>query len=427
MSNDSPATRRRPALWFAAAVVAVGATSGVTGMLVLLGLHAVQHLVYGTTETPTNPGLAAAAWQLRLGALVAAGIVAGVGWWAIRTFARPVVSVAGAVAGARMPWFSTTVHVGLQVVTVGLGASIGREVAPRELGAAFGGQVSSWFRLDERERRVLVACGAAAALSAVYDIPLAGAVFALEVLLGTFDAASTSAAIVTSVIASQLAHLVVPPAPLYLVHPVSTGWALGPVALGVGLVVGAAGAGFGAACAWLEKHRPRGIHQLWTMPVAFTLVGVVAIWLPEVLGNGRAAASVAFAGAPALVLLVLGVAKAVTTTGTIASGAAGGTLTPSVAVGGTLGGAAGWACSSVLPGVDPVACALLGATAFLTATMAAPVTALLITIEFTAAPLAMVAPLLVATGVSIVVTLAAKRYAAARAVARADLVGQAAD
>ena len=114
--------------------------------------------------------------------------MAGLGWWALYRFGRPLVSIRQAVKSddPRMPLVSTTVHALLQIVTVALGSPLGREVAPREIGSALAGWLSRRAGLSVAQSRIMVACGAGAGLAAVYNVPLGGAVFVLEVLLGTF-------------------------------------------------------------------------------------------------------------------------------------------------------------------------------------------------------------------------------------------------
>src|ERR1700676_3634540 len=100
-----------------------------------------------------------------------------------------LVSIKKAVdsPASRMPFAATTVHALLQIVTVALGSPLGREVAPREIGAALAGWLSDRAGLAAEDSRIMVACGAGAGLAAVYNVPIGGALFALEVLLGTFD------------------------------------------------------------------------------------------------------------------------------------------------------------------------------------------------------------------------------------------------
>ncbi len=106
-----------------------------------------------------------------------------------------------------MPAGTTTIHALLQIVTVALGSPLGREVAPREMGALGAGMVARKLGLMADETRTLVACGAGAGLAAVYNVPLAGALFSLEVMLLSFSWEKTLAAIITSAIAAWTATL----------------------------------------------------------------------------------------------------------------------------------------------------------------------------------------------------------------------------
>ncbi len=106
-----------------------------------------------------------------------------------------------------MPAGTTTIHALLQIVTVALGSPLGREVAPREMGALGAGMVARKLRLLEDETRTLIACGAGAGLAAVYNVPLAGALFSLEVMLLSFSWEKTLAAMMTSAIAARTATL----------------------------------------------------------------------------------------------------------------------------------------------------------------------------------------------------------------------------
>lgn len=106
-----------------------------------------------------------------------------------------------------MPAGTTTIHALLQIVTVALGSPLGREVAPREMGALGAGMVARKLGLTADETRTLVACGAGAGLAAVYNVPLAGALFSLEVMLLSFSWKKTLAAIITSAIAAWTATL----------------------------------------------------------------------------------------------------------------------------------------------------------------------------------------------------------------------------
>lgn len=378
----------------------VGVGAGVGGGLVYLGLHSIQHLAFGYSEGTFLDGLLDAPPANRVIALVVAGVVGAVGWYFLRAWGRrradrAVVSIESAVGGRRMPGVVTLLNAGLQVVIVGLGASIGREVAPREIAAWWASWLSERAGVSARERRILVACGAGAGLAAVYNVPFGGAVFAIEILLAEISFATVLPALATSAIAALVARLVVPANPLYSVeqvplHPQIVVWAIlaGPI-------IGFAAVGFVRLTRLAQSHRPKSWGILIVMPLVFAAVGVASLWLPAILGNGRSLGQLAMsASLPVVIILVITLVKTAATVGTIGAGAAGGTLTPSLAIGAGLGLTLGGVWQLLWPGEPLAAFALLGAAAFLAVTMRAPLTALLLVMEFTNQGPDMLAPIM---------------------------------
>ena len=187
------------------AVVLTGILAGLSGMVLALILHAIQHLAFGYSHGQLVgsesflQGVTDSSWSRRIMAIVAGGAVAGFGWWLLGRYGQKRVSIASAVANPSvpMPAGTTTIHALLQIVTVALGSPLGREVAPREMGALGAGMVARKLGLPEDESRTLIACGAGAGLAAVYNVPLAGALFSLEVMLLSFSWEKTQAAIIT--------------------------------------------------------------------------------------------------------------------------------------------------------------------------------------------------------------------------------------
>lgn len=395
-------SRRSVASWLLRLVsvtLLVGIGAGLSGLLVSIALHAIEHLAYGySTGTFLNGVVGAASWR-RVSALGIAGVIGAVGWWALRRWAPRVVSVEEAVAGRRMPALVTSANAALQVVIVGLGASIGRELAPRELAAMAAGWVTDRAGVSTRERRILVACGAGAGLAAVYDVPLGGALFAVEVLLAELSLATAIPAIITSAIATFVGWVAVPQAPLYAVPTVQLTPSLVVWAVIAGPLIGLCAAGFVGAARFAERIRPSGWSILVIMPAVFGVVGLASVWLPAILGNGQALGQVVFDGALSiLAVLVLMLAKVVATTATIGSGAAGGTLTPSVAIGVCLGVVLGGLWSLAWPGTSLAAFALVAAAAFLGTSMRAPLTAIVLVVEFSHQGLTLLAPTMLAVG-----------------------------
>lgn len=387
--------RSRDTAWlrFGAAMLLAGAGAGLGGALCYLLLHGVQRVVQDLDAGAGGP-----AWRIVLGVALA-GSVGGTGWWVLRRFARPIVPVPAAVSGMRMPVVTTVLHAALQIVIVGMGASIGREVAPRELGALFGGRAATLARLTPRQRRILVACVSAAGLSAVYHVPLAGAVFAVEVLLAEFSLATVAPALAVSGIASAVSAIVIPPPPVYSVPHLQQSPSLVVWALVAGPILGVLGLGFGRLTSLAERHRPRSWLLLLTMPVTFALVGALAVAFPQILGNGLALGDTAFDPRTGLGLLgVLALAKAATTVGSIGAGAYGGTLQPGFSIGAALGALLGGVWLLWWPGSPATAFAIAGAAAFLATSMSAPVTALVLAIEFTGVDPALTGAIALAVG-----------------------------
>lgn len=398
MPQTGNATRTTTPVWalkLAVITALVGVAGGVAGISVWLALQAIQFVAFGYPFGGHREAADAPSGLNRFLALTAAGVLTGVVWWAIRHWAKPVVSVTAAVGGKRMPALATVANAAVQILAVGLGASIGKEVAPREIGAWLSQLVTARAGLTARETRILVACGAAAGLAAVYDVPLGGALFAVEVLLGELTFATALPAFATSAIAAFTARLVIPDEVLYHVPAMHMSPSLLVWALVVGPLLGFAGVGFVKLTNRLQGMAPKGWHLLVVLPVVFAMVGLIAVPFPEILGNGRALGLVAmnatteapeFAGlSPIVFLLLLAVIRTITTSATIGAGAVGGTLTPSIAIGSAAGAALGglWVLLWPADGSNLAAFAFVGAAAFLATAMRAPFTALVLVVEFT--------------------------------------------
>ncbi|MDY7556026.1 chloride channel protein [Cryobacterium sp. 10C3] len=275
---------------------------------------------------------------------------------------------------------------------------------PRELGALAAGWLSEKAGVTARERRVLVACGAGAGLAAVYNVPLGGALFTVEILLAELTLATVLPALATSAIATLVAQIVVPTTPLYSVPQFTQTPSLLVWSLLAGPVIGFAAVGFVRLAAGAEKRRPQGWLILVVMPLVFSAIGLLSLLLPEILGNGRSLGQTAFdAVVPIGLVAVLLVAKVGVTIATIGSGAAGGTLTPSLAIGAAFGIVTGGLWGTLWPGTPVAAFALVGAAAFLGAAMRAPLTALVLVLEFTGQGPALLIPMTLAVAGAVVV------------------------
>ena len=410
MTDDPRPAPRRAALLVLAklglATLVVGVVTGLAVLLLVFIVHTIEHAVWGEAEGGFLDGLAYPAWMwLPLVTVAGAGVIAGVGWYALRRWGRKLASVEEGVAGRRMPALETVADTVLQVTSVALGASIGKEVAPRELSAMGASKVLAWFGVDARWRRILIASAAGAGLAAVYNVPLGGALFAVEILLAQFSIRAAVAALSVSAIATLVARPLVPDAPLYHVPAVEVSWSLIVAAVLTGPLMGLGASSFLAATKRLSRHRPTGWKLLVVLPLVFAAVGLAGVFFPLVLGNGRALAQAGFdVSQPALILLLLAVLKHVATSVSLGAGAIGGTLQPSVAIGAALGAAAAVGWGFVWPGADGTALAIVAAAAFLAANMRAPFTAIVLVIEFTGTGFALLVPIFLAVAGALAVS-----------------------
>lgn len=409
--NARPATAApsKP-LAFALVTVLTGVGAGLGGMALALLLHFVQHISYGYSlgqlvgHESFLDGVSAAAPLRRLIVLSACGLVAGLGWAALYRYGKPLVSIRKAVASAdpRMPFVSTVVHALLQIVTVALGSPLGREVAPREIGSLFAGRLAHRAGLSSDDCRLIVACGAGAGLAAVYNVPLGGAVFVLEVLLGTFAPRAMIAALVTSTVAAVVAWSGLGNEQQYVVPAFVASAPLLIWAAVCGPLFGLAAYGFVQLTSSARAHAPRGVNLVVLSVLNFAAIGALTMVFPQLAGNGKGAASLSFGGelgiGLAAALLVLKVAIEAST---LRAGAEGGLLTPGLTNGALLAVVLGGVWNHFLPGMAPGACALIGAGAFLAASMQMPLTAIVLIVEFTHASHDLLFPLLLAVAGSV--------------------------
>jgi H+/Cl- antiporter ClcA len=396
----------------------LGLAAGLSSGLLALLLKFVENLFLNFNETPILPGPFTTPWFWRATSVTVGGIIAALVWWLLRNRTTSVPSVSQAVQDKTMPVWQTVVHVSTQIFLVGTGASIGREVAPREAGAMLAG---IWMRLykrlnlDAEDRRLLVAAAAGAGFAGIYISPLTGALFSIEILLKKINTTTVAVSFSMSVIAAAVGGAIHGFGPYYNVGTELFQQQLLIFGLIAAPIIGYLGGWFAKATAWAERYKTTNIHILWQLPLAAALTGLVSIWAPEVMGNGRALAQIAMNASSAngiLLIVLIGGFKALLTILTIRSGASGGTLTPSIALGASTGAALGavWnlatqnmtASGSTLPGIPIWQCAIVGAVALLSASQQAPLMALMMLMEISHLPITALGPLGLATCLGVV-------------------------
>jgi H+/Cl- antiporter ClcA len=303
-----------------------------------------------------------------------------------------------------MPALRTLGSALLSVVIVGMGVSLGREGAPKQAGAVLANFFSDRGRLSDEQRRLLVACGAGAGMGAAYGVPLGGALFSLEVMRGMLALRYVLPALVASVVATAVSWVALPDAPTYIIPAYSSSLSCVAWALLAGPIAGVVSVGYVRVVTWADRNRPQGWLRLAAPLLGLGLLGVVSIWLPQLLGNGKDISQLAFTNqaAPALLLMLL-VLKPAATVLCMRTGAPGGLFTPSLTVGALLGAVLGHAWSWIWPGVPPGLFAIIGAAAVLAATTQGPISTVVLMMELTGRERSFILPLLLAVATATLV------------------------
>jgi H+/Cl- antiporter ClcA len=366
-------------------------------------LRAVQHLAWsyngGTLEAKSFLQAVERTSPLRRVLVLAlGGLVTGAGGILIARRTRGSdVSEAIWLRGARLPLAGSLVRAVHSIVIVGLGASVGREAAPQQAGAALASTLSEWARLPDWQRRLLVACGAGAGMAAVYNVPLGGALFALEVLLGTLTLPLVLPALATTLIATAIAWVALPDRATYDIPSYGTSGSQLVWAALIGPVAGLAAVLYIRLIALAHAARPTGRLRLLVPVVVFAALGAVAIAYPQILGNGKNVVQLAFVARLGVVLLaVLVVLKPLATAACLGGGATGGLFTPTLAYGVLLGGLLGRGWAEIWPGAPLGSYAIIGGAAVLGAAMQGPLAAVVLLLELTRHADGLLVPVLLA-------------------------------
>jgi H+/Cl- antiporter ClcA len=413
------AIRQPPWLILVLVTFATGVASGLGGLVLALLLRLVQHIAYGhglhtiVGRVSFLQEVTATSDLRRFLALCSCGAVAGVGWWLLYRFGTPLVSIRQAVRkGERMPFWPTLTHAILQIVTVGLGSPLGREVAPRELGAALATKLCARANLTPEFSRIMIACGAGAGLAAVYNVPLGGTLFTLEVLLGTFSVPASVAALATCVVATLVAWLGLGNGLQYSVPPLSISPSIIVWSLLVGPVIGAAAYLFVRVTEAARARAPRDWRLAVWCSLVFPIIGLLAIPFPQLLGNGKGLAQAGFDNEVGLTLAAtLLMLRVVVLAASLRAGAEGGLLTPGLSIGALLGIILGSFWNHLWPTALLADFAIVGGAAFLASSMKMPLTAIVLTVELTGVGQGFLIPLSLAVAGSVSIFHLCRAYA----------------
>ena len=370
---------------FWALIVGLGLVTGAAASALMGVFHLTEHLAYGYHSGTFLHGVEAApAWR-RVLALLVASVIVIAGLAALRRLrgvGSSEVSEAIWLRRAQLATLPSLARGLLSVVTVGMGVSLGREAAPQLAGAAAGSRAADWAKLPLWQRRLLVAAGAGAGFAAVYNVPLGGALLAVEVFLGTLALPLVLPVLATSVIATAVAWTTLGTGPTYNVPGFTLSAQHVVWAVLIGPLLGLAALGWARVIARAGALRPRGRGRLLVPPLVFGALGLLAIPYPELLGNGKNEVQLAIVGGLSLGLLaVLAVLKPLVTAACLTTGAPGGLFTPTFTIGVLLAGVLGSVFGHIWSGPPSGSYALIGGGAFLAAAMQGPVAGTVLVLE----------------------------------------------
>ncbi|MFL6196568.1 MAG: chloride channel protein [Thermoanaerobaculia bacterium] len=411
-------------------IVLVGVIAGLLGAVVHALIRLFQSVLWRSPDSILQAVHQVPRWWV-VAVLAFGGSLVGLIGWATRQKVggggMAALIEAVALSGGRVPPKPVLANALAAIATVGTGGSLGREGPLIRLGAMISSWLGSRLGMQPHRLKVLVGCGAAAGLAAAYNIPVGGALFAMEVVLGNFALDIFGPIVVSSVISTLISRAFAGNVHLYAApgYSLVSTWELVPYA-GLGVVCGLASVLFVLGV----RLGRRSFRAMTFLPeplkpvVGMTLVGLLALWVPHVLGGGTDVINMALTGQlklpdrlplpqelTVLFLLGLAAAKLVATAITTGSGGAGGLFTPALFFGALVGGAYGFSVHGLWPGIASSygAYSAVGMAAIAAGTSHAPISAILIVFEFTG-NYDLILPLMVASIISSFLSRKLRRY-----------------
>lgn len=377
---------RTDTLW----LVALAALTGILAGCVVSAMTATTLLAHHLLAPGSGrlSGLTAVTpWRALLIPTLGGLLVGGIGTFLARnTRFCPIDPVeANALHGGRMSLRDSFFVAVQTVLSNGCGASLGLEAGFSQLGAAFGARIGRNLRMHRADVRLLVGCGAAGAIGAAFDAPLAGAFYAFELIIGTYTLSALAPVALAAIAALGVVHLTGMVAPAVVV---STPARIPAVAYLPIAALGIVAAFVGITLMRAVTLTERTLHKLplprWLKP-AFggLLVGLLALLSPSVLSSGHMAMQMGLVSTPPLLLAAgLLVLKALASAISIGSGFRGGLFFASLYLG-VLTGAVFAGVLSPIMTLPVSVCTVVGMCALAVAVIGGPMTMIFLALETT--------------------------------------------
>ncbi len=362
---------------------------GAVAFRYLIGLF--QTLIYGSGADLAAVVQGLPWWKVVLGPAIGGAIVGPLVYFLAREAkGHGVPEVMNAVArqGGVIRKRVVVVKTLASAMCIGSGGSVGREGPIVQIGSALGSALGQILKLSYSEVKVLVACGAAAGIAATFNAPIAGAIFALEIILADFALPTFTPIMLSSVIATVVSRAFLGDYPAFRVPPyqLESPWEIGFYCI-LGLLAGLVAVSFTVAL-----YKSEDIWDNWKIPdymkasLGGILIGIMALRFPQIMAVGYDSIGKALVNQEVWTVLILLVPlKILATSITIGSGGSGGIFAPSLFIGAMLGGAFGSGMHALFPSItaNPGAYAIVGMGAVVAGATHAPIQAFLIIFELT--------------------------------------------
>lgn len=406
-------TTRQPTTWILAVVI--GAGVAVAAILFRLAIGLFQLPWLGTMSELISSAAAAQPWWVIVAAPTIGGLVVGGLLQKIQIGRRALgvadVIEARALGGRGIGFRSGLTSALITTISLGSGASAGREGPVVHLGATLSSALCRAFQLPDSARRILLACGVASAVSASFNAPIAGVLFAHEVILGHYAFSAFVPIVIASAMGTLMSRLWIGDVAAFEIpaYQITSYWEIPAFAL-LGLTCAAVAVLFQFSLIGTDWFARNLRMPLWLRPViGGFLVGLIALAFPEVLGVGYEATDQALHQKLSLGLLfALLFAKTAATAITLASRFGGGIFSPALYLGAMAGGAFGLIAASAFPEMasSQGLYSILGMGAVAAAVLGAPISTTMIVFELTggyALSIALLVTVSIATGLTLAV------------------------
>ncbi len=382
---------RADELWLVVLAALVGLLAGLCVVAMSEGTQLAHRFLFDLPARERLSGQAEITGLRGILVLGVGGLIVGVfSWWAARRWPRRAIDPieANALHGGRMSLNDSLIVVAQTVLSNGCGASVGLEAGYTQIGSALASRAGRMFKVRRADLRLLVGCGASAAIAAAFNAPLAGAFYAFELVIGTYALTSLAPVVVAALVAVSVTRTLLPFEPGFDLRLPSAIDAVNylPI-LSLGMVCALMGIALMRGVTLTETAFRRSRVPNWMRPaIGGVIVGGLGLITPQVLSSGHAALQIGLDAPYTLAQIgMLIVLKSLASAISLGSGFRGGLFYASLFLGAMVGklfaGLLAVLTSAAM--IPPVVCALVGMSAMAVAVVGGPLTMAFLALETT--------------------------------------------